>query len=311
LKQYTKMNNHLPAIIESIQPPADIPMSTPGEDWTIVREWLRSKRSPHTKKAYRRNIDLFFRVLARPLRQITLTNLQDYSDWLTSIYPEAATRAQQLAAVKSLFSFARDTGYIQFNPGAAIQLPAAKDKLAERILDHTELQKLLIQAEKSTARNYLLVLLLYASAARCSEICGLCWRDVKPNRKSGQITVLGKRSKTRAIPIHPKVWQKLEAYRPENATPDDYVFPSRQKDKEGGLRLAESRVWQIVSDLAQEAGIRHASPHFLRHTHATMALEGKASLKLIQEIFGHTDISTTGRYLHVMPEDSSSMYLDF
>lgn len=296
-------------IVESVAPPDGIPVSIPGEDWTIVREWLRSKRSHHTRRAYIRNIDVFYQKLARPLRQVTLTDLQDYADVIYFEYPESSTQAQIMASIKSLMTFAHKTGYLSLNIGAAVQLPRPKDKLAERILDQTELHRILIQAEKDSLRNYLLVLLLYASGVRCSEICGLCWRDCQVNRDGGQITVQGKRGKTRSIPIHPKAWLKLQDYKPVDANPDDYVFQSRQMD-EGGKRLTETRIWQIVSEMANKAGMQHVSPHFLRHTHATRALENRVSLKLLQETLGHESLATTGRYTHVRPEDSSSMYLD-
>lgn len=310
-EEYRTMKDLTPiTVVESIQPPADIPASVPGQDWTIVREWLRKYRNLHTRRSYARNIDTFYRKLARPLVEVTLTNLQDYADMIAYEYPEVSTQAQILASVKSLFTFAHETGYLSYNVGRAVQLPLPENKLAQRILDQTQLHKILIQAEKNTPRNHMLVLLLYASAVRCSEICKLRWRDCQTNRGSGQITVQGKRMKTRSIPIHPKVWQKLQNYKPLDAKPDDYVFPSRQIDQEG-RKLTEARVWQIVSKIAEDAGIEDVSPHFLRHTHASRALEtNKVSLKLIQETLGHEDLATTGRYLHAKPEDSSSMYLD-
>ena len=290
--------------------PAEVPALVPPQDWTIVQQWLRSKRSPHTRRSYTRNITVFYQAFSgRPLASITLTDMQDYADLMKRLHPEEeSTQAQYLATVKSLFTFAHKLGFLTFNVGAALQLPQAKNKLAERILDQTQLHKILIQAEKSTPRNYLLILLLYASACRCTEICGLRWRDCQRNRDGGQVTVLGKRNKTRSIPLPPKVWQQLQAYKPEKANPNDYVFPSRQTSRQG-QRLTEGRVWQIVSGIAHGAGI-DASPHFLRHTHATKALENRVSLKLLQDTLGHESLATTGRYTHVRPEDSSSMYLD-
>lgn len=306
--------NNLPKIVESIQPPADIPSSVPGEDWTIVREWLRKQRSLHTRRSYKRNIDTFFRTLALPLHQITLTDLQDYRDMLAIQHPVLSTQAQIIASIKSLFTFAHRTGYLRANVGAAVQLPQPKEKLAERILKDTDLYKILVQAEKSGKRNHMLVLLLYASACRPIEICNLRWRDCRPNGETGQITAYGKRSKTRSIVLHPTIWQTLMEYKPNDAQPNDYIFPSRQID-EDGRRLSEARIWQIISKIAGDAGLEDVSPYFLRHTHASKALrgndKGKASLKLLQETLGHKSLATTGRYLHVMPEESSSMYLDF
>ena len=288
------------------------PVLIPDEDTTLVREWLRSKRSPHTRKAYGRDICVFYAWIGRgrTLSQVTLTMLQDYAEMTTFIYEETATQARMLASVKSLMTFGQKTGYLQFNFGAALQLPQGKDTLAERILDSAQLHRMIYEAEKSgNVRNYTMVLLLYGSGIRCSELCGLQWKDVQGNRQGGQITVLGKRNKTRSIPLHAKVWAALQTFKPENATGTDYVFPSRQIAK-GTRRLTESRVWQIVSGIARDAGVAGASPHWLRHTHATFALEKHAPIKLLQETLGHATLAVTGRYAHARPEDSSSMYLD-
>lgn len=297
--------------VVQIQPPADIPLSIPAHDWTIVREWLRKQRSQHTRRSYKRNIDSFYQRLGLPLREMTLTNLQDYADMIEMEHAEVSTQAQILASIKSLFTFAHRTGKIPVNVGAAVPLPQPKNKLAERILDETDLHKILIQAERSgNKRNYLLVLLLYASACRSLEICHLRWHDCQSNRDTGQITVQGKRGKTRSIVLHPKAWRALVEQKAErrDVRPDDYVFPSRQANSRGG-GLTESRVWQIVSEIAKDAGVK-ASPYFLRHTHASNALRRKVSLKILQETMGHESLATTGRYLHVRPEESSSNYLD-
>jgi integrase/recombinase XerD len=300
--------------IESVKRPDEIPSSVPPEDWTLVREWLRSKRSLHTKKAYGHNIDLFYAFVQMPIAYVNLTRLQDYEEHVVKEHPEPATQAQMLATVKSLMTFGQKTGKLQFNVGAALQLPQGKDTLAARILEPAQLHTVIYEAKKSkSARNYAMVLLLYGSGIRCSELCSLKWKDVQSNRQGGQITVLGKRDKTRSIPLHPKVWEALKAYKPSDATLDEYVFESRQTTKRNGIasrRLTETQVWRIVSKIARSAGIEGVSPHWLRHTHATQALEKHAPIKLLQETLGHASLAVTGRYTHVRPEDSSSMYLD-
>src|SRR6266581_2893745 len=87
-----------------------VPSSVPDLDETLLREWLRSKRSPHTRKAYRRDIEAFYQSLASPqraqphhtLREVTLTDLQDYAEQLAHTYPEPATQSRKLATIKSL-----------------------------------------------------------------------------------------------------------------------------------------------------------------------------------------------------------------
>ena len=148
------------------------------------------------------------------------------------------------------------------------------------------------------------LLLLYGSGIRCAELCGLQWMDVQETSQGGQITVLGKRQKTRSIALHLTVWQALVAFRPPDASPDAYVFQSRQAP-----HISSTQVWRIVSTIARRAGIK-ASTHWLRHAHATHAMENHTPLKVIQETLGHADLRTPSRYQHVRPETSSSLSLD-
>jgi integrase/recombinase XerD len=149
------------------------------------------------------------------------------------------------------------------------------------------------------------LLLLYASGVRVSEVNGLCWRDVQANGDGAQITVFGKGGKTRAIQLPASVATGLAKLRGE-AGEDDPVFRSR---KHGGA-LKTVAVLRIVRQAARRAGIELAvSPHWLRHAHASHALDRGAPIHLVQATLGHASITTTGRYLHARPNDSSSRFL--
>jgi integrase/recombinase XerD len=112
-----------------------------------------------------------------------------------SLKPPAQNRA--LTATKSLLSFGQDTGYLPFNVGAAVKLRPNRDSLAQRILEESEVAKLIEAAPEG--RDRVLLKLLYVSGVRVSEVCGLKWCDVVPRTEGGQITVFGKRGKTRTI----------------------------------------------------------------------------------------------------------------
>jgi integrase/recombinase XerD len=296
----------------SLQRYTDVPAIVPAGDHTAVRSWLRSKNSPHTRKAYQRDIDTFYEWVRMPLGHIKLTDLQDYTDWLRGEYPDIATQRRMLYAVKSLLTFAQKQGYIPLNVGTALQPPKGKDTLAERILSVAQIQNIIYEAKKTgSQRDYVLVLLLYASGIRCEEVCNLQWKDCKPNGGSGQITVFGKERETRAILLHKKAWVELQTIRPMDVEPDEYVFASRQtsiRDQLPSRRLTESRVWQIVTSIAIRTGV-HASPHFFRHAHATQTM-GKVSQRIIQQTLGWKSPLTMMKYQHVMPNESSSTYLD-
>lgn len=300
------------------QPLTDLAPANAALDRTTVNQWLRSKRSRHTQKAYTRDIIKFYKFLADHQRSltiqgVTLTDIQDYAEYLKTLYPEPATQARMIATVKSLLTFAHTTGYLPVNVGAAQQLPEGKDKLAQRILTTGQVQNMLYEAKKDNQRNYAMLLLLYGSGIRCAELCGLQWVDVQETSKGGQITVLGKRRKTRSIALPASVWTTLQEIRPGDVNSDDYVFQSRQvsiRDGKPSRRLTESQVWRIVTTYAKRAGIEKASTHWMRHAHATHAMEKGAPLRLIQETLGHADLRTPSRYQHVRPDASSSQFLD-
>jgi site-specific recombinase XerD len=132
-----------------------VSLPRPDQDATLIREWLRSKRSPHAQRAYVRDIATFYEQVQKPLDQVTLTDLQDYADWLRQEHPTVSTQARMLASVKSLLTFAKNTGGNRFNVGMALQLPQCKDTLAQRILSPAQVHRMLYVAEQSgNQRNH-------------------------------------------------------------------------------------------------------------------------------------------------------------
>jgi len=133
----------------------------------------------------------------------------------------------------------------------------------------------------------------------------LRWRDLTEREQGGQVTAFGKGGKTRAVVLPQSVWDEIAALRGE-AGPDDAVFRSRK----GGNCLAIAQVWLIVKTAAQRAGLGDAvSPHWLRHAHASHALDRGAPIHLVQSTLGHASVATTGRYTHARPGESSGRYL--
>jgi integrase/recombinase XerD len=282
-------------------PPA--PLSTvpraADTDAQLVTLWLHG-RSKHTQRAYGADAERFLAFVAKPLAMVTLGDLQALADSLTG---KPSSRSRTLAAVKSLLSFGQRTGYLALNVGAALKLPAGKNTLAERIL--TEPEVLRILALEPDRRNQVLLRLLYIAGLRVSEIADLVWRDLQPRTDGGQVNVFGKGSKTRTVLLPTSIWRELLRFR-QHAALDAPVFASTR----GGGHLHPTAIERIVAKAAARAGIEvKVSPHWLRHSHATHALERGAPIHLVQATLGHASVATTGRYLHARPTDSSSKYL--
>ena len=279
------------------------PAQDGAHDLQLVELWLSLKASPHTRRAYRAEANQFLAFAQKPLVRVTLADLQDWAGRLGQGSLQPASQNRAVTAIKSLLSFAHETGYLPFNVGAAVKLRPHRDALVQRILEESEVARLIDAAP--AGRDRVLLKLLYVSGARVSELCGLKWGDALARRDAGQITVFGKGSRTRSILLQPRVWEQLLSLRGDAAAADA-IFRSRK----GGGPLDASRVRRIVYAAARKAGLEQKiSPHWMRHAHASHALDRHAPIHLVQATLGHASVATTGRYLHARPNESSSSYL--
>jgi len=269
-------------------------------DEQLIALWLHG-RPRHTQRAYQREAQRFIAFADKPLRSVKLLDLQAFADHLAERLKESSVH-RSLSAVKSLFAFGFQLGYFQFDVGRALKLPGFRDELAERILGETEVLRII--SLEPNPRNRAILLTFYAGGFRVSEICSLKWRHLQERDKAGQITVFGKGDKTRTVLIPRSVWDTLIAVQGD-APADAPVFLSRKKG-----HLDESAVWRIVKKATKRAGIaKDVSCHWFRHAHASHALDRGCPIHLVQATLGHSSISTTGRYLHARPTDSSGNYL--
>lgn len=269
----------------------------------LIEMWLHGK-SPHTCDAYRRDIKHFFDLVGHKLlTDITIANVQHFATHLAQKQYAIETQRRRLGSIKSLLSYCHDLGVLKMNVGRFVKPPKAKDTLAERLLTEEQVQKLLNAS--TNQRDYILLRLLYATGARISEICSLRWQDLRDaSNQRGQITLFGKGRKTRVVVISTDTWAIVKQFQ-RDAKPTDFVFRSRT-----GRMLQRGQVQRIITALCERAGLsQKVSPHWFRHAHATHALENGCPLVLLQQTLGHAHIATTGRYLHVRPQDSSALYL--
>jgi integrase/recombinase XerD len=286
---------------------ADAPAETPttlrthaiATDDQIAALWLHG-RPAETQRAYRREGDRFRAFVGKALAAVTLGDVQAYADTLVGLAPSSQGRA--LGAVKSLLAFAHRLGYLTFDVGRVVRVPSRRDSLAQRILSEAEVHRLL--ALEPDPRNRVLLRFLYASGVRVSEAVGVRWGDMAIRDEGGQVTVHGKGGKTRHILLPPPIWRELIALRGDAGAAAP-LFRSQR-----GGHLHPSQVLRIVKAAAKRAGLSGAeSPHWLRHAHASHALDRGAPIHLVQATLGHSSVATTGRYTHARPTDSSARYL--
>jgi len=287
------MNAMLPANPQSV-----VPTQATSDDH-LVSLWLYG-RSLHTQRAYGADIARFREFTGKPFGMVTLSDLQAFQDSLGA--SAASSVARTLSSVKSLLSFGQRVGYLPFNVGAVIRLPKVKDNLAERILAEDEVIRML--ALEPNERDRAVLEVFYFSGCRIGELVGLRWRDVQPNGEDGQLTVFGKGGKTRVVKLPSRIYKRLCGLR-NGADASQPVFVSQK-----GNPLSRERVHAIVREAAARVGIpAKVSAHWLRHAHASHALDNGAPAHLVKETLGHSSLATTSRYTHARPSDSSGLYL--
>jgi integrase/recombinase XerD len=279
--------------------PVTVTPAQAATDAELLALWLHG-RPPATRRAYQADVAAFLTQVEKPLRAVTLGDVQAFVDRLAAQAP--TSRARRISAVKSLLSFAHQLGYVVFNVGAPIRVPAIKTRLAERIIDEADVLRLL--HTEPNARNAALLRLIYGAGLRISEAAALRRRDLVARDDAGQITVMGKGGKTRTVLLSPGMWGALAPLRGD-ADPAAPVFRSAK-----GGHLSAVQIHRLVKAAAARAGLPAAvSAHWLRHAHVSHALDRGAPAHLVQQTVGHASLTTTSRYAHARPNDSSARYL--
>lgn len=285
---------------------APTPLAECKNNDELIELWLHGK-SPHSQRAYRRDVGYFLAFIEmKPLPLVVLNDVQAFASAIEAQGYSSNTLLRRLSAVKSLLSYGHRIGVLPVNVGAPLTAPKGKETLGERIL--TESQVLTMIALTPSVRDRILIRFLYAVGCRVSELCQLKWRDLREAPHGcGQVTLFGKGRKTRTVIFSAETWGLIQSLRGD-AYADDPVFASRKGKGKG--HLDPSYVRQIVVEAARRAGIQgKVSPHWLRHSHASHALERGTPISLVQSTLGHASVATTGLYLHARPTDSSALHL--
>ena len=272
-------------------------------DRDLILIWLGNK-SDTTQVSYRSTVEKFIEFIAKPLSEVKLEDLQLWERGLKARF-KPTTVANKVLVIKSLFSFAVKTGYLTLNIGSFLKTPKAKETIAERILDLSDVRGLIKYGVKND-RDRLMLSLMYGCGLRVSEVIGLTWDDFKKHGDGGKATVFGKGNKTRTILIPDKLWRAVKEFEKYHRV-NQYVFISRNHNK-----MERSVVHRMIKRACKRAGIdERASAHWLRHSHASHSLEAGCNLRLLQQSLGHASVTTTERYLHISPDAGSSQFIDF
>lgn len=255
--------------------------------------WLQG-RPESTTRVYWPVATAFVAALPQGLRGATVKDVLTYIK--DHVRGEPATRARLTSTIKSLLSWAWRTGYTAVNVGRAIRCVRVPSTLHKKLLDEGQIQGL---CRAASGRDHALVVLLYVSGIRISEAVGLMGGDLR----GCHVTVLGKGTKTRTVLIPQAVADLLQESL--HVTPGKPLFCSRWGRSPLGVRAAREAIYKAAS----KVGLEDLSPHWLRHAHATHAMDRGAPLHVVQQGLGHASVATTSKYLHVKPSVGSSQWL--
>jgi integrase/recombinase XerD len=283
-----------------------------------VRTFLNSLRvekglSDNTLQAYRRDIEKFA-AFARQRKLSTKTVQRgDIVDFLGSLYRkglDSRSVARHLVTIRNFFRFALMEGYVDDDPAATIESPKFRQSLPE-FLSVEEVDRLLRQPDSNSVtgiRDRAMIELMYSCGLRVSELCGLRVSDLQ--HEEGCLRCVGKGNKERLVPVGRQALEVVRRYlqeaRPkllrEGSSP--YLFLGQTG--QGMNRIA---FWKLLRDYGRKAGLRKGlTPHMLRHSFATHLLDRGADLRSVQMMLGHSDISTTQIYTHVVEERLKQVY---
>ena len=232
---------------------------------------------------------------------VTLSHLHDFLAHRKRLGLAAASIKLEVVALKIFFRWMASRNHIPHDPADVLPLPRIERFLPET-LNEPDVLRLLAATDTTLPlglRDCAMIELLYASGLRASELVGARLENLDLDGR--MIRVTGKGNKTRIVPIGTKACEAIAGYlekeRPRlvSKRTGSHVFLTRH-----GKGMTSARLWQIVKATAGRAGIEtRVYPHLLRHSFATHLLGGGADLRIIQELLGHADISTTQIYTHV------------
>ena len=270
----------------------------------------------NTLSAYRRDLAKFDDFAKKRKLQLAAVKRDDLVDFLASLYRqklESKTVARHLVTLRNFFRHAQVQDFISEDPSAHLESPKIRRSLPG-YLRLEEVEKLLQLPDQATPlglRDRAMLEVLYSTGLRVSELTSLRVPDL--DMKVGCVRCIGKGDKERIVPAGKKALGIVEKYlrdgRPKllgvaRGGAGTFLFVNRR-----GGRISRVGVWKILSAYGRKAGLRiPLTPHMLRHSFATHLLERGADLRSVQLMLGHSDISTTQIYTHVVEERLKQIY---
>ena len=291
------------------------------ENRTIVLEFLdylkdEKGNSENTLEGYHRDLNIFFKNTSKNFTEINSEDIISYVDKISKTIKRNTT-LRKIASLRSFYRFCYVNKYITENPTESLKDLKRESRLPG-VLNLQEIKEIIdaIPHTPEGNKDRLIIKILVATGARISEVLELKIKDVE-NQDYEFIRVLGKGSKYRLIPIYSELENEIKDYI-EN---DRKLLMQHMKEEEKNkMKKSENRYkmflntrrenfWKRLKEYAQNAKIeKNVYPHIFRHSVATILLNNGADIRIVQEILGHVNISTTEIYTHVGKRELKDIY---
>ena len=247
----------------------------------------------HTRSAYQSDLRCFTSWCARigidPLTA-QRAHLDGYARSLEAEGPASSSVARRLSVISGLFRYAYEEGYVDRNPAAHVRRPRVGDDSPTLGLDLVEARRLLQAAETASPRDHVLVCLLLLNGLRVSEVCTALVSDLSSERGHRVLVVVRKGGRRDLVPLAPRTLAAVEQHL--DGRTDGFLVLAND-----GGPLNRFQATRAIRRLSRAADItKHISPHSLRHTAVTLALDAGVPLRDVQDMAGHADPRTTRRY---------------
>lgn len=276
------------------------------QEVALYLEFLELEKglAPNTILAYERDLIAFFEFFNDKIENISRKNINSYIYFLKEKKYTATSVARKIASIRGFYRWACANQIFKLNPTELLEQQKLPKKLP-KVLTIDEINK--IFTENLNLTQQVIVELLYGCGLRVSELVEIEINNIDLSSK--YLRCFGKGSKERIVPINKNAINALKKYYQER----EYIINKYNLNErnllfhENGRSYTRQDVWKFIRNLGQKLH-KSISPHTLRHSFATHLLENGADLRVVQELLGHSDVSTTQLYTHISKKRLKEVY---
>lgn len=257
-----------------------------------------------TIKSYRVDLESFFEYIKKDVLEMEKDDIYEYIDYMKKEFKHNTVQ-RKVSSIKTFYKFMYMNRYIKKDPTNTVKSLKKQKRLPE-VLDIDEFNRIIetYNNEPKNIRDKIILKLLIATGARVSEIVNLQIKDITDNEYK-YIKVLGKGSKYRYIPIYNDIADEIRDYIENTRN----LLVVNKKDYRLFPRATRELFYKSINEHAKMCGItKNVYPHMIRHSVATLLLKNGADIRVVQELLGHSSISTTQIYTHVEKSKLKSIY---